>query len=267
MSWNKEHMTSWTIKTPRPSRVLETLRRYEALWKSVIEFLEPDDADSFVGYYESRFPGMGFSFAELMAPFYSPKLTFELRPPHSNLRDYVSLAVRWRAFGDVRTVTAFRDTSDLSLWDKAYVPDELASRLGAETVWEVRRAVRVGHLEIFGEKAEYLTGGRGPYARDDFSHFLGVTFGHGLRYHVDDWMGLGTSLQSLYLGGLEEDLLVSLELAIGFRMLGDQAKDLQPFLNLWRSGNVPLGFDPDGNFFVLCAEQSSEQEKPRDPQT
>lgn len=243
---------TWTITDSKPSKMLETFRVWDKQWSNICQHFGPDRAyyaDEFVAYFESWMPGEGFAIAELLAPFYSSRLSFELQAIDPQTEKFISRRVPWRACKGVKVVHQVGAQPGVALWAEAgqhsYVKEELKARLGEDKFYRIQGIEYICHDKIFGkEMADIIAGDRGPYAANDLKHFLGVTFNHSFRNRADSYI----------IKGRVEDLIESLVYAICFRLLKDTEKNLEGLLKLWRNGNLPLGFDADGMLVVLCAE-------------
>jgi len=181
-----------------------------------------------VVFWNERFPGKGELLMSegLLAPFYSNKLSFHLKPPATDLEDQCHKSVFWTNFNGVK-ITTSGDVSEVSLqtslsaslWNslQASLPASLGSTLRA-SLWARPGAV-LGNSQ--------------------------VSLGDSL------WNALLASLYQISTTG--NGLGDSLVYACGFALAEDRGKDFGPLLRLWRSGNLPLGFDTNGNLLVLCA--------------
>ena len=89
----------------------------------------------------------------------------------------------------------------------------------------------------------------------DIEDSLGRSLRDSLRHSLRDSLGrsLRDSLRHSLRHSLGNSLGNSLFYACGYALIEGQDEDFSPLLRLWRSGNLPVGFDREGNLLVICA--------------
>lgn len=228
----------------------------------------------------SLFPGKGHTVMEVLRPFYSPRYNWTLKPADKWVREKLDQIIFWHEANDVAFVTPdklpraleapnremrwvagnpqalpyecnlgialsqrFHDTikeqltppqygnlcSDMSLWNQQYgarITDRLAKNIDEGNANILRK-------HVYQEWC--YTDRPGAYMPGDVN-----------------WHSLHTCFKNTLLDGLHKSLVY----ATAFRVLKDDTKDFRPLLELWRSGNLPLGFCKQTHrLIVLCASK------------
>jgi|GEM_PF-6142995 len=176
---------------------------------------------------------------EIMAildPFKAPDLSFDLKNPAGNLIESARRAARWASVHDVIIVR----------------PEELPNKY-PNNIWY---PVSVRLLSIYAHQIE-----------DSLGHWLNQNFSKSqfvsdlmekVRISVMDgfgsekWETAWDAFQVDFPRSIANGLEASLFYACGTTITGINS-DFEPLLSIWRSGNLPLGFDQKGNFGVLCS--------------
>jgi len=167
-------------------------------------------------YWESSFPGKGEALMKVLRPFYGWKP--ELKPALPDLKEQAKKAIFWK---DISGVRVFTESDAGSLRDSLWA--SLWASLRA-SLWASLRASLRASLEASLEAS------------------LGAS--------------LGASLWDSHYSTLRTSYYVSLLYACAF-ILADkpvEAAKFQPLLDLWLTGNIPVGFDGDEKLLVLVAD-------------
>lgn len=177
-----------------------------------------------VTFWDKRFAGKGelLMSEDLLAPFHSDQLSFELKPPQANLEEVCRQAIFWRRIRGVRRFT---------VEEKNSLADGLAVSLSNNLTCHLKEGFDlIKNMTWIGLK-QVLEGN----LLDNLC------------------VGLEENQRSTLCSLLWHDLWNSLLYACVYAVAGDTSKNFGPLLKLWLSGNLPLGFDKEGYLLVLCA--------------
>lgn len=201
-----------------------------------------------VEHWDRLLPSKGHSAVELVGPFFSPELSFKLRPAAENLIERVHEAIFWLDWGCpvVHTTPSALASRGPNLERSRfqYGFQEVAGWLLPEDLlqifWPLPVEVRgFGYRSLDEKLRNCLWDSLWDYYEEAFED---------------------ERVEETPLHVLGDNLRVSLLYALGYLEAGDNRRDFRPLLELWRSGNLPLGLDHEGNFWVLCAEPEESEE-------
>lgn len=240
-----------------------------------ISGLEPGAVMELTRQWEERFPGKGQAIMELLGPFYSRWFSFELESPRHDLEARCRAAVFWRNIEGVVVLngwTSLRDALSVSLGDSLVesfeggvhdgrivdlvgdgIVETLGDRLVDAFLESLSRSVQA-HIRdsLLGRSREaFSRGNLGSWFWSWLWAWIQLKLIpsslHVMRYKLATatW---GKSASSVF-----ESLVACLVSAVAFRVAGGDRENFEPLLALWRSGNLPAGFDRDGQLLVLCA--------------
>lgn len=175
----------------------------------------------------------GYELVELAGYFYSPNLSFGLSLPIPGLEEEAQKAIFWKDIPGIlctsgSSIEETLGTNGLCLRDalREDFRPELLTGLGVNDwriLWET--------LDRFGRLKRRL--------EHQLLEDLGSA-GFGDRLYDDLWHCLASGIQCAIFYGA------------GFLLLGDTKKDFRPLLNLYLSGNLPIGFNTQGELVFLC---------------
>lgn len=176
------------------------------------------------------FGGWGWELTELLGHFFSAQLSFELRPPASDLSTKAKQAIFWHHFENVRASSC----SDLSenighdgttLYHGTFYPikRELITLMDWRSVWDT---IETGVCGIHKSRIEWLT-------------LEGIGKG-------------GVSPDDALWECIHSNLYMTIVCAVGYLIAKSDKESFKPLLKLFMSGNLPIGFDQDNVLVVLC---------------
>lgn len=260
-------------------------------WKSIEGFIAFRDATGLTIEDIHRIPAewdrdlgitVGWQLLELLGHFYSPKLSFELKPPAVDLEEKARQAIFWKEIVGVRTTSKSSWTIPKSSWEEI-AGVQITPECGYKEIGDIQKKIldvttpKRSLEKTLAEGGICLSEALDVFRielRDkigyNFGTHLGESFGHrGLhknffksrlledlrRSGLDDELWEGKLWADLWhcLGG---SLWLSLFYAAGFLIVGDKTKNFRPLLDFWRSGNLPIGFNSQNEIVVLCDETS-----------
>lgn len=216
-------------------------RPRQGFWTSperYIEFLEStgfsvEDVEILARDWNRALGMMGYELVEFAGYFYSPKLSFELKPPIPDLENRARQAIFWKNITSIR-VTSEPDLKETLGIEGICLRDALGESFRKELL------DRIGHdfwsilwktLERFGFLKRRLEG-----------QLMEDLYRAGFRGRLSD------DLWHCLAGGVQ----VSIFYGAGFFFVGDDAKNFRPLLELYKSGNLPIGFNKQGELVFLC---------------
>lgn len=192
--------------------------------------LEMEDTYRIAGEFSRAFGGWGWELTELLGHYFSSQLSFELQPPISDLAEKAKKSIFWHHFENVR-VSSQPDLSDnighngTTLYYSTFSPirREIAEIMDWRTLWN---ALEEGVVGIHEPRLERLT-------------LEGIRKG---GIHPDDslWRCITANIR------------ITIVCAIGYLIAKRDAESFKPLLKLFRSGNLPIGFDNNNTLLVLC---------------
>lgn len=198
--------------------------------------LSSQEVDRLVQYWEDRYPEKGRVLTEAVGPFYSPRLSLRPQPPASGLSEKATQVVFWSHVVGIRTVTPQELIEAQRSFHQPYkkhMGESLRQGLEASTQFQV------GLIAPPLSDSFYCRG------TDDYGFSLHEIIGDRVWYDFAGFRSLWAPVAAI--------LLDCLECAAGLLILGAVDKNCRPLLDLWQSGNLPLGFDEGGKMVVLCS--------------
>ena len=197
--------------------------------------------------WEGAYLGKGTDIWNLIGPFYSPTISFELRKPAPDLATKIQAATSWRQTSGLRIIQFQEDSTQFFL---RRLNIDVGNGIG-ESLWRNYRLYLHKKLggdsgflklrQVFRESLLYDLG-------SDTGALVWCIMWHHLSKTLDDNTinALGVNLRT----GLGESLFYG----VGLTITGSaDAKSFHELLSIWRSGNIPLGFDRRDKVVVLTA--------------
>lgn len=203
-----------------------------------IEGIAKAQVEVIIRLWEERFPRRGWAITKLLAPFYSPYLCFEPKPPAPDLEERVRKAVFWRRITGICVGIHKVNLGELSTQNypnwQCWLHEELL--------------LLTGNLyHDFGNR------GFRSRIKDVLDSSLLFKIRAGLEKNEKkggNWYFRGEAPWSLS-KNMHNNIVVALEYAVAATIFRDY--DLRPFLGLWLAGNLPVGFTRNNKLILLCS--------------
>lgn len=214
-------------------------------------------AEELLAFWHERFPRRGRAILELLGPFYTSELSFALKPPVSDLGSMAEHAVFWRTISGVQV-------AGVGSWPEAEEACEKMRSIRVDLGTSLRDSL--GESVLFHSET-ILKDELGRVLRqrivDGFRETRGITFPSDLRIHrrqsgiePGEYETRRAWTWARLVDRLWESLAASLCYAVSCMITRETMKDFRPLLDLWRSGNLPVGFDDKNRLIVLCANRN-----------
>lgn len=178
------------------------------------------------------FGGWGWEITELLGHYFSGTLSFPVLAPVPDLLEKAKKAIFWHPFENVRA-SSQSDLSDnigdkgTTLYYGAFTPikRELIELMGWRSLWNAIESEIPG---VHKSRIEWLV--------------------------LEGMKKSGIRADDALWGCIHSNILMTIVCAVGYLIAKRDQESFKPLLALWRSGNLPIGFDRDNTLVVLCKE-------------
>ncbi len=186
-------------------------------------------------FWDAQCAARGTEITAVLEPFYACHGSFPLNPPVTDLDEAASRAVFWREIAGTVTVERIETAIETMGTTIQAQPTEVFASLPGSLTLEVAESKR-------DELGNYLWQRLPQHLWDEVGSGAWV----GIEDHVDD--AQREAAFDWVWGGLAKTLFVTVAFC-----LAKEADTVRPLLDLWLSGNWPLGFTRDRALIVYCA--------------
>lgn len=221
--------------------------------------------------WDKYFPKKGPEIADLLAPFLSPALSFRPKPPHRILQDELGQIISWREVAGVKIIETENIKSNFSQALKKEFGRGLTV-IKAEDLKEGQNIPDICEKRLWTTLTDSLEGGPKKELRETLGGprwfmTLQTIFSFSSARYSDLYSklrrDLGGDLEVIWNVWVEEignglgysihrDLSNTLRIAIASALTEETIFNPRPLLGLWRSGNLPLGFNSVSELVILC---------------